>query len=64
MNRKFSLKGKFKIAEKKNPLAIHGLFDSRDRAEHHLKDVIPEYVKRGYFMDKTLTKDSFEIIEY
>ena len=56
--------GKFKIVEKKNHLAVHGLFDSRDRAEHHLENVVPEYVKRGYYMDKTLTKDCFEIIEY
>lgn len=52
----------FKIIEKKNPLAVHGLFDSRERAERHLTDVIPDYVRRGYFMDKTLTADSFEVV--
>lgn len=53
----------FKIVEKKNPLAVHGLFDSRARAERHLKEVIPGYVARGLFMDKTLTADSFEVVE-
>ena len=53
----------FKIVEKKDHLAVHGHFDTYDRAEHHLKNVIPDYVKRGFFMDKTLTKDCFEIIE-
>ena len=53
----------FKLVEKKNKLAVHGLFDSRERAERYLVEVIPVYVQRGYFMDKTLTPDSFEIIE-
>lgn len=53
----------FKIVEKKNKLAVHGLFDSKERAERHLKEVIPEYVARGYFMDKTLTADCFEIVD-
>lgn len=50
-----------KIVEKDNPLAVHGLFDSVERAERHLREVIPVYVARGYFMDKTLTADSFRI---
>ncbi len=53
----------YKIVEKKNPLALHGLFDSRERAERHLKETIPGYVAKGYFMDKTLTADCFEIAE-
>lgn len=52
----------FKIAEKKNHLAIHGVFETRERAEQHLKDRIPAYVRLGYFIDKTLTADSFEVI--
>ncbi len=51
----------FAIVEKNNPLAVHGLFDSRERAERHLAVVIPEYVRKSYFMDKSLTADSFEI---
>jgi hypothetical protein len=53
----------FKIVEKDNHLAVHGIFDYRERAERFLREVIPEYVKRGYFMDKTLTADSFVIVE-
>lgn len=53
----------YAIVEKDNPLALHGLFDSLDRARRHLADVIPMYVDRGYFVDKTLTRDSFTIVE-
>jgi len=55
------MSGRFKIAERNNPLALHGLFDSRERAERHLREVIPAYVARGYFMDKTLTADDFVV---
>lgn len=58
-----SRKAMFKLVEKKNPLAVHGLFDSRESAERHLKEVVPGYVARGYFMDKTLTAESFEVVE-
>ena len=51
------------IVEKNNPLALHGIFDSLARAERHLNEIIPVYVSRGYFMDKTLTADSFCIVE-
>lgn len=54
---------KFAIVEKKNHLAIHGLFYSKERAEQFIKDTIPTYVGRGYYMDKTLTADCFEVIE-
>lgn len=54
---------KYALIERANPLAIHALFDSLERAERHLREVIPLYVQRGYFMDKTLTADSFSIIE-
>lgn len=52
-----------KIVERKNPLAVHGIFDSQDRAENHLKNVIPEYISKGYFMDKTLKADDFIILK-
>lgn len=52
------------IAEKQNRHAVHGLFDSRERADWHLKKRIPEYVVKRYFDDKSLTADSFQIIEY
>ena len=53
----------FKLVEKQNHNALHALFDTRVRAEQHLRVVIPDYVRRGFFSDKTLTADSFEIIE-
>lgn len=53
----------FKLVEKKNRLAVHGIFDSLERAERHLAEVIPVYVQRGYFMDKTLTPSSFELVK-
>lgn len=52
-----------KLVEKKNPLAVHGHFDSMERAKRHLAETIPVYCAKGYFMDKTLTPDSFEIVE-
>ncbi len=51
----------WKLVEKKNNLAVHGHFESLSSAENHLKNAIPEYVRKRYFMDKTLTADSFEI---
>ena len=52
-----------KLVEKDNHLAVHALFDSMERAKRHLELIIPDYCKRGFFMDKTLTPDSFIIIE-
>lgn len=54
---------KYKIVEKNNPLAIHGLFDSRDRAEYHLTHNIPVYVEQKLLTDKTLTAKDFIIVE-
>lgn len=53
----------FKLVEKENHLHVHGHFDSRARAERHLAVNIPDYCARGFFMDKTLTPESFEVIE-
>ena len=54
----------FKLVEKSNRLAVHGIFDSLDRAERHLRVVVPLYVARSYYMDKTLTADSFEVVHH
>ena len=54
---------RYAIVEKANPLAVHGIFDSFERAERHLTQTIPVYVSRSYFSDKLLTADSFTIIE-
>jgi hypothetical protein len=52
----------FKIVEKNNPLAVHCLCDTLERAKHWLYVKAPFYVENGFFMDKTLTPDSFTII--
>ena len=54
----------YAIVEKANRLAVHGIFDTRERADAFLAGTIPIHVARGYFMDKTLCKDSFEVIPY
>jgi hypothetical protein len=48
------------IVEKKNPLAVHAICHSRERAEHWIKELAPIYCARGYFMDKTLKPNSFK----
>lgn len=53
---------RFYIIERNDPLAVHGIFDSLARAERHLTEVIPDYVRRGYFMDKTLTASCFMVV--
>lgn len=50
------------IVERDNPRALHGIFDSLARAERHLREVIPVYIERSYFMDKSLRADSFAIV--
>lgn len=50
-----------RIVEKNNKLAVHGIFDSIERAENHLRNIITIYISRGYFTNKSLTKDSFII---
>ena len=53
----------YKIVEKKNPLAVHGYFDSLERAQWWLIVHVPMYCDTGYFTDKTLTPDSFTIVK-
>ena len=53
----------WKIVEKKNPLALHALCHSRESAQRWIDVNAPLYCARGYFMDKTLTPDSFTIRE-
>ena len=55
---------KYKIVEKENPLAVHAICSTLAGAEYWIKNKAPEYVKRGFFMDKTLTENCFEIKEY
>ena len=55
---------KYAIVEKKNHLAIHQLFDSQEVADRFLAEVVPVYVAKSYYMDKTLKASDFEVIEY
>lgn len=52
----------YHLVEKNNHHALHGIFHSKESAIRHLKEVIPQYLAKSYFMDKSLTADSFEII--
>ena len=55
------MKTQYVIVEKKNPLAVHAVCDSEQSAQRWIDVNAPEYVRLGYFMDKTLTADSFEV---
>ena len=55
------MKTQYVIVEKKNPLAVHAVCDSAESAQRWLDVNAPEYVRLGYFMDKTLTADNFEV---
>lgn len=50
------------IVEKTNPLAIHCICDTLERAEYWINVLAPSYCARGFFTDKTLTAQSFKII--
>lgn len=50
---------KWKVIEKDNPNAVHAYADSKERAD----EWIEKYGDGGMFVDKTLNKDSFEVIE-
>jgi hypothetical protein len=51
----------YKIVEKNNHLAVHVHCHSLESAQRWLAVNAPEYYAKGYFMDKTLTPDSFVI---
>lgn len=50
----------FKIYEKKNPLALHAICETRAGAERWIENIKG---REHIFMDKTLTADSFVIKE-
>lgn len=37
------------------------LFDYEDRANQYLAVTLPDYIRRGYLMDKTLTPADFRV---
>ncbi len=51
----------YKVREKNNPLAVHAHCDTRESAQRWIDVNAKEYAEKGYFMDKSLTADSFEI---
>jgi len=53
----------YQIIEKNNPLAVHAICDTLERAQHWLQVNAPRYCAKGYFMDKTLTPNSFAIVK-
>lgn len=52
-----------KVVEKKNPLAVHAICETRESAQRWIDEKAPIYCARGYFDDKTLTPESFTIKE-
>ena len=52
----------YHIVEKNNHLALHVICETNERAEHWIKVKAPNYCANGFFMDKTLTPESFEIM--
>ena len=53
----------YKIVEKNNPLAVHAHCCTLESAQRWIAVNAPLYCAKGYFMDKTLTPDSFTIRE-
>lgn len=52
---------KYKAIEKKDKFAIHAICESKESAQRWININAVEYCAKGYFMDKTLTPDSFEV---
>jgi bifunctional pyridoxal-dependent enzyme with beta-cystathionase and maltose regulon repressor activities len=51
----------YHVIEKKNPLAVHAICHSFERAEYWIKELAPSYCANGFFIDKTLKPNSFKI---
>jgi len=54
----------YAIYEVNDHLALHAICSSLESARHWIEVLAPSYCKRGFFMDKTLTPDSFVIREH
>ena len=52
----------YKIVEKANPLAVHAHCDTKESAERWIKINAVKYCAKGYFMNKSLTPDSFKVM--
>lgn len=53
----------FMVIEKNNPLSVHAHCSTRESAQRWIDVNAPVYCAKGYFMDKSLTPDSFTIKE-
>jgi hypothetical protein len=51
----------YAVVEKKNHNAIHAACYSEQSAQDWIDKKAPDYCAKGYFMDKTLKADSFEV---
>jgi hypothetical protein len=51
------------LIEKKNKLAVHGIFHSKEAAEKFLQNTVPTYVSKGFYSDKSLTANSFKVVK-
>ena len=52
---------KYVIVEKQNHLAVHAICSTPESAARWVAENAVEYCAKGYFMDKSLTPDSFTI---
>ena len=52
---------KWLVIEKNNRLAVHVICDTLERAQNWIDTKAPEYARKGYFINKALTADSFTI---
>ena len=50
------------VVEKLNHLHVHAHCDTAESAQQWITSYAPEYCKKGYFMDKSLTPESFVIL--
>lgn len=51
----------YQVVEKLNPLVVHAICDNFEGAQRWIAINAPEYIAKGYFMNKSLTVDSFTI---
>jgi hypothetical protein len=53
---------RFYVVEKANSLAVHAICSTAERAQRWISVNAREYSAKGYFMDETLTPDSFIVV--
>lgn len=56
--------GQWALVEIKNPLHVHAVFSYYGTGRRFLLQTVPEYVRKGYYMDKTLTSADFTVVPY